>query len=79
MGTSTLSLSFVDSAFGGMRWRDAAVYLPAQVAGCIVGAVLANLMFTSAAVSISTKARASGPYFLSEVVATAGLSWSSSP
>ena len=38
-------VSFVDAAFGGLSWRHAAAYLPAQVAGCIGGAVLANLMF----------------------------------
>ena len=32
-------VSFVDAAFGGLSWRDAAAYLPAQVAGCIAGAV----------------------------------------
>ena len=26
-------VSFTDAAFGGVRWRDAACYLPAQVAG----------------------------------------------
>src|SRR3974377_1454503 len=38
-------VSFVDAFFGGLTWRDAAAYLPAQVAGCIGGAVAANLMF----------------------------------
>ena len=38
-------VSFVDAAFGGLSWRDAAAYLPVQVAGCIGGAVIANLMF----------------------------------
>ena len=66
-------VSFVDAAFGGLSWRQAAAYLPAQVAGCISGAILANAMFGLAAVSISTKDRASGPHFLSEIVATAGL------
>jgi arsenate reductase len=66
-------VSFVDAAFGGLSWRDAAAYLPAQVAGCIWGAILANLMFASAAVSISTKHRASGAHSLAEVVATLGL------
>jgi arsenate reductase len=66
-------VSFVDAAFGGLSWRQAVWYLPAQVAGCISGAVLANAMFALAAVSISTKDRASGPHFLSEVVATVGL------
>ncbi|MGH9091110.1 MAG: aquaporin [Acidimicrobiales bacterium] len=66
-------VSFVDAAFGGLSWRDAAAYLPAQVAGCTLGAVVANVMFGLAAVSISTKHRASGPHFLSEIVATLGL------
>ena len=66
-------VSFVDAAFGGLRWRDAAAYLPAQVAGCVGGAVLANLMFALPAVSISAKHRATPGHFLSEVIATAGL------
>jgi len=66
-------VSFADAALGGMSWRDAAAYLPAQVAGCVTGAVAANVMFGLAAVSISTKHRASGAHALSEVIATAGL------
>jgi glycerol uptake facilitator-like aquaporin len=66
-------VSLVDAVFGGLPWRHAAAYLPAQVAGCVGGAVVANLMFSRAAVSISTKHRASGAHFLSEVVATLGL------
>jgi len=66
-------VSFADAAFGGLRWRDASAYVPAQVAGCIAGAVAANLMFASAAVSISAKHRASPAHLLSEVIATVGL------
>jgi glycerol uptake facilitator-like aquaporin len=66
-------VSFVDAAFGGMRWRHAFAYLPAQVSGCMVGAVVANLMFSRAAFELSTKHRASGPHFLSEIIATLGL------
>ena len=66
-------VSFADAVFGGLRWREAAAYLPVQVAGCIAGAVAANLMFAQAAVSISTKHRATGAHFFSEVIATAGL------
>jgi arsenate reductase len=66
-------VSFVDAAFGGLSWRDAAVYLPVQVAGCIGGAVIANLMFALPAISISTKHRATPAHFLSEIVATLGL------
>jgi glycerol uptake facilitator-like aquaporin len=50
-----------------------AVYLPAQIMGCIAGAVLANLMFAAPAVSWSTTERGGWPLLLSEVVATAGL------
>jgi glycerol uptake facilitator-like aquaporin len=66
-------VSFVDAALGGLKWIDALAYLPAQVVGCIGGAILANVMFALPAVSISTKHRASGPHFLSEIVATLGL------
>jgi glycerol uptake facilitator-like aquaporin len=66
-------VSYVDAAFGGMTWRNATAYLPAQVAGCTVGAVMANLMFSRTAVSLSTHHRASAAHFLSEVVATLGL------
>jgi arsenate reductase len=44
-----------------------------DAAGCIGGAVVANLMFSRAAISISTKPRSSGGHWLSEVVATLGL------
>jgi glycerol uptake facilitator-like aquaporin len=66
-------VSFADAALGGLSWRDAAAYLPAQVAGCVTGAVTANVMFAGAAVSVSVKHRASGPHALSEGIATAGL------
>jgi len=66
-------VSFVDAAFDGLSWRDACAYLPAQVAGCIGGAVIANVMFSEAAVSISTHHRATAAHFLSEIVATLGL------
>ena len=66
-------VSFADAVFRGLRWRDAAAYLPAQVAGCIAGAMLANLMFARAAVSISAKDRISPAHFLSEIIATLGL------
>ena len=66
-------VSFVDAAFGGVPRRTAAAYLPAQVTGCIAGAVLANVMFGGQAVSFSTQHRMSGPHFIAEIVATAGL------
>jgi arsenate reductase len=66
-------VSFVDAAFGGVRWRDAVAYLPAQVAGCVTGAIGANVMFSTVAISLSTNHRASGAHFLAEVIATVGL------
>jgi glycerol uptake facilitator-like aquaporin len=66
-------VSLADAVFGGLSWRDAAAYLPAQVAGCAGGAVVANLMFARAAVSISAKHRVTSAHLLSEVVATLGL------
>ncbi len=66
-------VSFVDAVFGGISWRDAAAYLPAQVAGCVTGAIVANIMFSLRTVSISTHHRATGPHLLSEAVATLGL------
>jgi glycerol uptake facilitator-like aquaporin len=66
-------VSFADAFFGGLSWRDAAAYLPAQVAGCTAGAVIANLMFALPAVTLSGKHRATPAHFLSEVIATAGL------
>lgn len=66
-------VSFADAALGGLSWRDAAAYLPAQVAGCCAGAVTANVMFAIPAVTISGKDRATSAHFLAEVVATLGL------
>ena len=66
-------VSFVDAAFGGLSWRQACAYLPAQVAGCSTGAIVANLMFSKVAVSISAHDRATPAHFLSEIVATIGL------
>ncbi|MGH7641696.1 MAG: MIP/aquaporin family protein [Candidatus Dormibacteria bacterium] len=66
-------VSLVDAVFGGLRWREVPAYVCVQVLGCITGAVVANLMFSRAPISLSTKDRASGGHFLSEIVATLGL------
>jgi glycerol uptake facilitator-like aquaporin len=66
-------VSMVDASFGGLRWRHALAYIPAQVGGCVAGAVVANAMFALSAVSISTKHRASGAHLFSEMIATLGL------
>jgi arsenate reductase len=66
-------VSFVDAGFRGLKWRDALAYLPAQLSGCVGGAIVANIMFADPAVSISTNHRASGAHFVSEIIATLGL------
>ncbi len=66
-------VSLADARLGGISWRDAAAYAPAQIAGCVLGAVVANGMFSLAAVSISTHHRASPAHLFSEVIATGGL------
>ena len=66
-------VSLVDASFGGLRWRHALAYIPAQVAGCTVGAVAANVMFDLSAISIASTHRASPSHLFAEVVATLGL------
>jgi glycerol uptake facilitator-like aquaporin len=66
-------VSLVDAALGGIRPRDALAYVPAQVVGCILGAVVANGMFALSAISIATHHRASSAHLFAEAIATAGL------
>ncbi len=66
-------VSLADAVFGGLDRRDLAAYIPAQIAGGISGAILANLMFSLPAVEWSTKSRSGGGLWLAEAVATAGL------
>jgi glycerol uptake facilitator-like aquaporin len=67
------AVSLTDAYFGGISWRDALAYVPAQIAGCVLGAITANTMFSLAAISISAHHRASSGHLLSETIATAGL------
>jgi arsenate reductase len=48
-------------------------YIIAQVAGACAGAIIANVMFESGAVSLSATERTGGDLWFSEVIATAGL------
>jgi glycerol uptake facilitator-like aquaporin len=66
-------VSLVDASFGGLSRREALAYVPAQITGCILGAIIANVMFALAAISISTKHRATPAHLFSEVIATLGL------
>jgi glycerol uptake facilitator-like aquaporin len=66
-------VSLVDAALGGIRPRHALAYVPAQVAGCVLGAVVANGMFAQSAISLATHHRASSAHLFAEAIATAGL------
>jgi glycerol uptake facilitator-like aquaporin len=66
-------VSLVDRLLGGLSTRETLVYVPAQVVGGCVGAVVANLMFELPAVNVSDHVRSSGGLWLGEVVATFGL------
>ncbi|WP_395298264.1 aquaporin [Kitasatospora hibisci] len=57
----------------GPGLREVAAYVPAQIAGGIAGAILADAMFGEQLVKWSTHDRSAGHLLLGEVVATAGL------
>jgi glycerol uptake facilitator-like aquaporin len=60
----------IDQRFKAVR---VAPYIAAQFAGAFAGAVLANVMFGSAAIQVSSKGMVSEGAAIGEVVATAGL------
>jgi glycerol uptake facilitator-like aquaporin len=58
---------------GALNVRPAVTLVAAQILGGLVGVVVANLMFSEPAVSLSTTERGGPGRWLGEVVATAGL------
>jgi len=66
-------VTLVDRYFGGVSSREVMAYVPAQVTGACVGAVIANLMYELPAIQLSTKTRSGSGRDLAEVVATTGL------
>ncbi|MER5930992.1 aquaporin [Streptomyces sp. NPDC002054] len=59
----------------GLTLREVAAYVPAQIAGAIGGAMLADAMFAKPVMAFSSHDRWAGHLWLGEVVATAGLVW----
>lgn len=57
----------------GLRAMEVGAYAVAQTGGAIAGAMLANVMFDSSAVSWASRHRSGVHLWLGEVVATAGL------
>jgi glycerol uptake facilitator-like aquaporin len=66
-------VTLADRILGGISTRDGASYVVAQVVGACGGAIVANLMFDLAPVTLSTHTRSSGALWLGEFVATFGL------
>ena len=66
-------VSLVFAARGEARRGEVLAYIPAQIAGAILGVLLAHLMFGEKLLQISTKARDGFGQTLSEFVATFGL------
>ena len=66
-------VTLADRVFGGVTNSATAVYVVAQFAGAVAGAVIANLMFSLPAVELSTKHRSGSGLWLAEAVATLGL------
>ena len=66
-------VTIAERAMGAITTTSAIVLITAQLAGCCLGVMLANLMFDLDAVTLSTRERAGGGLWLAEVVATFGL------
>ncbi|MCY7365603.1 MAG: aquaporin [Frankiaceae bacterium] len=66
-------VTLAERFFGAITSRAAALFIAAQVLGCCLGVVVANLMFGLDPVVVSTRERAAGNLWLGEVVATFGL------
>ena len=80
----TIALQPVSAAFnpvitalerltGALPSRHAVILILVQILGGLVGVVVANLMFSEPAVSLSTTERGGRGRWLGELVATAGL------
>jgi glycerol uptake facilitator-like aquaporin len=67
------AVTLVDRAFGGIDTPTAALYIVDQVAGAILGAIVANAMFELPLIEWSTTARSGGNLWFAEGIATLGL------
>jgi glycerol uptake facilitator-like aquaporin len=66
-------VTLVERALGAIGTVEAAALIAAQVAGGVLGAIGANVMFDLSAVTLSTHHRSGGGVLFAEVVATFGL------
>ena len=66
-------VTLIERALSAITTKEAAVLICAQTVGALVGAVIANLMFGLAPVSVSTTHRGGAGVWFAEIIATAGL------
>ena len=66
-------VTLLERSFGAVTSREAAALIAAQIAGGVLGSVVANLMFKLPAVTLSTHHRTGSGIWLGELVATLGL------
>jgi glycerol uptake facilitator-like aquaporin len=67
------AVTLADAFHGGLRWREVAVYIAAQIAGAFAGVASAHLMFGEPLYSASRHVRAGNAQLFSEFIATFGL------
>ena len=67
------AVSLVFALRGELTWKDALLYLPAQITGAIGGVYAAHAMFAEPLMQVSTKLRDGSAQAFSECVATFGL------
>jgi glycerol uptake facilitator-like aquaporin len=67
------AVTLADSLLGRLSWRDAAIYVIAQIVGAFGGVATAHLMFEEPLFSVSQHMRFGGGQWWSEFVATFGL------
>ncbi len=66
-------VTLAERALGAVSSTQAALFVAAQVVGCCLGVIIANLMFDLPAVDVSGHSRDGAGLWLGEVVATFGL------
>ena len=67
------AVTLADASQGGLSWREAPVYVAAQIIGAFAGVAAAHLMFGEPLFFTSHHVRSGGSQLFSEFVATFGL------
>jgi glycerol uptake facilitator-like aquaporin len=67
------AVTIADASQHGISWREAPLYIAAQLAGAVAGVFAAHLMFGEALFQLSEHVRAGGAQIFSEFIATFGL------